>query len=84
MSSKAVKGQLNLFPERFIKDADCTKDTPVTLGKQDAPVYGQGIRIKPREPGRTDSEHFKKDIFRKPFTTGRVRSHCRVVIRWQG
>lgn len=60
MSSKAVKGQLNLFPERFIKDADCTKDTPVTLGKQDAPVYGQGIRIKPREPGRTDSEHFKK------------------------
>ena len=23
-------------------------------------MYGQGIRIKPREPGRTDSEHFKK------------------------
>ena len=60
MSSKAVKGQLNLFPEKFIKDADCTKDTPVILGKKDAPVYGQGIRIKPREPGRTDSEHFKK------------------------
>jgi hypothetical protein len=39
MSSKAVKGQLNLFPEKFIKDADCTKDTPVILGKKDAPVY---------------------------------------------
>ena len=60
MSRKAVKGQLNLLPEKFIKDADCTKDTPVTLGKKDVPVYGQGIRIKPREPGRTDSEHFKK------------------------
>lgn len=58
--AKDVKGQISLFPSSFIKDADCTKDTPVTLGKPDVPVYGKGIRIKPREPGRTDSEHFKK------------------------
>lgn len=58
--AKDVKGQISLFPSNFIKDADCTKDTPVTLGKPDVPVYGKGIRIKPREPGRTDSEHFKK------------------------
>lgn len=58
--AKDVKGQISLFPSSFIKDADCTKDTPVTLGKPDVPVYGKGIRIKPREPGRTDSEHFKR------------------------
>ena len=55
-----MKGQMSLFPENFIKDADCTRQTPVNLGKPDEPVYGQGVRITPREPGRTDSEHFKK------------------------
>ncbi len=25
----------------FIKDIDCTKDTPVVLGKPDNPVYGK-------------------------------------------
>lgn len=55
-----MKGQMSLFPENFIKDADCTRQTPVNLGKPDKPVYGQGVRITPREPGRTDSEHFKK------------------------
>lgn len=44
----------------FIKDADCTKDTPVRLGVPDAPIYGKGIKLKPRVDGRTDSEHFKK------------------------
>lgn len=55
-----MKGQLSLFEPDFIKDVDCTKDTPVTLGKKDEPIYGKGIRIKPREPGRTDSEYFRK------------------------
>lgn len=44
----------------FIKDSDCTINTPVTLGLQDIPIYGKGIHIQPREPGRTDTEHFKK------------------------
>lgn len=44
----------------FIKDADCTKDTPVRFGVPDAPIYGKGIKLKPRVDGRTDSEHFKK------------------------
>ena len=26
----------------FIKDADCTKETPVKLGVPDAPIYGNG------------------------------------------
>lgn len=44
----------------FIKDADCTKETPVKFGVPDAPIYGKGITLKPRVQGRTDSEHFKK------------------------
>lgn len=44
----------------FIKDADCTRNTPVTLGKRDEPIYGKDMRIKPRADGRTDTEHFKK------------------------
>ncbi len=44
----------------FIKDVDCTKETPVVLGVPDTHIYGEGIKIKPRIEGRTDSEHFKK------------------------
>ena len=54
-----MKGQMNLFPEEYIKDSDCTKDTPVVHGKPDTPIYGMGARIKPRVPGRQDTEHFK-------------------------
>lgn len=53
-------GQLSFIEPDFIKDADCTVRTPVKLGKHDEPIYGQGVRIIPRKPGRTDSEHFKK------------------------
>lgn len=49
----------DLFPEEYIKDSDCTKDTPVIHGKPDTPIYGTGKRIKPRVPGRQDTEHFK-------------------------
>lgn len=55
-----MRGQLNLFEPDFIRDSDCTKDTPVVYGKPDAPIYGTGVRIKPRVSGRTDSEHMKK------------------------
>lgn len=44
----------------LIKDKDCTIDTPVVLGVPDVPIYGKGIKIKPRIKGRIDSEHFKK------------------------
>lgn len=35
----------------FIRDADCTKDTPIVLGVPDIPIYGNGVRIKPRVDG---------------------------------
>lgn len=44
----------------FIKDSECTPDTPVILGKQEEPIYGKGVRLKPIVKGRCDSEHFKK------------------------
>ncbi len=55
-----MRGQLSLFEPDYIKDMDCTKDTPVIYGKQDEPVYGTGVKFKPRVPGRDDSEHMKK------------------------
>lgn len=55
-----MKGQLSLFEPDFIKDADCTRNTPVIYGKPDKPVYGSGIKIKPRISGRDDSDHMKK------------------------
>lgn len=53
-------GKENVAMIDFIKDADCTKETPVRLGVPDTPIYGKGIKLKPRVEGRTDSEHFKK------------------------
>lgn len=44
----------------YIKDSKCTKDTPVIYGNQDTVIYGAGKRIKPRLPGRKESEHMKK------------------------
>jgi len=44
----------------YIKDSDCTKDTPVVLGVADKHIYGTGKRIKPSISGRMDTEYFKK------------------------
>ena len=44
----------------YIKDRDCTKDTPVIYGKLGRPVYGQGVPIRPRVPGRADTGHMQK------------------------
>lgn len=55
-------GQLSFIEPDYIKDADCTVDTPVIYGVMDAPIYGQGKEIKPRLPGRKDSRHFE-DIY---------------------
>ena len=55
-----MEGQLSFFKDDYIKDKDCTINTPVTLGNKDTSIYGKGVSIKPRVDGRTDSEHFKK------------------------
>lgn len=53
-------GQLALFQPDFIRDADCTKETPVIYGKSDIPIYGTCKRIHPRVSGRKDTEYMKK------------------------
>lgn len=65
----------------YIKDLDCTKDTPVIYGHEDAPIYGQGIRIKSRVPGRQDSEHMKKIYLEELLPPGRVRHDRGVTVR---
>lgn len=44
----------------YLKDKDCTVDTPVVHGAIQENIYGKGIRIKPRVPGRRDSRHFEE------------------------
>lgn len=57
---QSANGQMSMFEPDILKDSECTKDTPVVYGKQDLPMYGKGFRIKPKIPGRKDSEHMKK------------------------
>ena len=71
-----MKGQLNLFEPEFIKDIDCTIDTPVTRGKKDKPIYGTGKHIKPRVPGRTETQHMKDIYLEEIAAAGRIRLNC--------
>lgn len=41
----------------FIKDADCTKDTPVVYGQQERPLYGREVRFRPPCSGKTEDFH---------------------------
>lgn len=49
-----------MIVEGFVRDADCTKDTPLMYGGLDTSIYGTGKRIAPRIEGRKDSSHFEK------------------------
>ncbi|MDD3049756.1 MAG: phosphoadenosine phosphosulfate reductase family protein [Candidatus Cloacimonetes bacterium] len=44
----------------YIRDVDCNKDTPIIHGIEDVKIYGSGEKIKPRVPGRNETEYFKK------------------------
>lgn len=41
----------------FIRDIDCRPDTPVVHGVKPEIIYGKGIEIYPRVPGRQNSNH---------------------------
>ena len=43
-----------------IKDSECSRESPLTHGHPDTPVYGSGHRIKPLHPGKCESEYEKK------------------------
>lgn len=57
-----MKGQLNLFEPEFIKDIDCTVDTPVVRGNKDKPIYGTGKRIKPQSAGQKRNKAHGRNI----------------------
>lgn len=44
----------------YIKDADCTRDTPVVHGHQAAPIYGAGAVIRPRVQGKQATAYDQK------------------------
>ena len=45
----------------FIKDMDCTVDTPIVFGKKERPVYGKSVRFRPRVPGKRKTVTDKKN-----------------------
>lgn len=50
---------------QYIKDSECTKDTPVQLGVKDDPIYGLGISIKPRVPSKNETAGDKKKYLKE-------------------
>lgn len=50
----------NMRSVNFVKDTDCTKDTPVIYGRQERPVYGRQVRFRPWIPGKRKTATDKK------------------------
>ena len=65
----------------YIKDRDCTRDTPVFYGRLERPVYGQGVPIRPRILGRTDTEHKRKIYLEQLFP---LEDYDRIVVLLSG
>lgn len=57
---ESQEGGSALAEATFVRDIDCNAQTPVVFGEPVSPIYGSGIGIKPRVPGRRDSDHFKE------------------------
>lgn len=43
-----------------LRDINCTKDTPVLWGKKPKSIYGKCVYIRPKVPGKMESNHEKK------------------------
>ena len=65
----------------YIKDKDCTRDTPVFYGRPERPIYGQGVPIRPRILGRTDTEHKRKIYLEQLFP---LEDYDRIVVLLSG
>ena len=50
------------MPE-YIKDTECSRDTPVIWGKLSDRSYGTGKRIKPNIDGKHATDYEKKNLF---------------------
>ena len=45
---------------KVIKDYECSKNSPLTLGHMDTPIYGLGRPITPRYPGKQETDYDRK------------------------
>lgn len=57
-----MQGQMSFIKPDFIKDSDCTKDTPIDRKKKENPIYGKEKAIRPRIDGKQDTKH-QKEIY---------------------
>jgi len=55
MCVNTMRGQYN-----FIRDTDCSPDTPIQYGAKESPVYGNGVRIQPHHPSKQISAYDQK------------------------
>lgn len=46
--------------DSYIKDAACTRDTPVVHGDPESSIYGSGFVFRPGVPGKQDTAYDKK------------------------
>ncbi len=75
------KGMAGTREAGYIRDRDCTRDTPVVYGKPDKPVYGKGVPIRPRVLGRTDTEHRQRIYLGQLFP---LEDYDRIVVLLSG
>jgi len=45
---------------QILRDIDCTRQTPVTLGHPKQRIYGKGLHIRPQHPGKYETATDKK------------------------
>jgi len=45
---------------RFLKDSQCSPNTPVVHGAVEKPIYGRGVCIQADTPGKTQTEYDRK------------------------
>lgn len=60
LEDERLDAPIPLPKAKFIRDVDCTPDTPVTHGINVRKIYGNGERIYPCVPGRLDTNHFQE------------------------
>ena len=60
LEDERLDAPIPLPKAKFIRDMDCTPDTPVTHGINVKKIYGNGERIYPYVPGRLDTKHFQE------------------------
>lgn len=65
----------------YIRDSDCTAETPVRFGQEPRAIYGKGIIIKPRVDGRRETKYEKKTHLSELFP---LEDYDRIIVLFSG